>query len=371
MSVTWEKFRCNDIAPGLTLEEVFRRFGSYSGIHDFEFEDLSSVSSIAVSGTATGWNASMLGVDLPPNFSIKYHKTDDHQGILISDLSGGSSGGIYYHVTTDASGYPEILYASTPTFSVPRSTPTEADVEIVFRQQILDDTENIVWRTITVYMNDAWVTTHSDYLSTVGNHIDIGFLSYGNGTVTEYSDIRVPELCDIAEFGTIDPGETPLGGLQRTIEGRYLKIMSRFDGSLRAWKKKQRDNVVSFTSSVKGIQRNYDIPSLITHARMMGAYVWAEDIDSALIGKYGHRFKELNNSMLLTRDECYEESTNSLKRSQEEAFGISWIAQHIPVLEPEDRVSVDGDDWIIDSYSSEISNGRIRTTYRGRSYVWE
>lgn len=369
MSVSWENFRCNDAARGLTLEEAIEKFATYSGLMDVAFSALATAGTVAASGTATGWNATMLGVDLPPNFSIKYHKTDARQGILITDLVAGS-GLIYHHVTTDASGYPEILYASTPSFSVPLSTPTEADVEVVFRQQILDDREDVVWRTITIYMNDAWVTTFSDQLTTVGNHIDIGFLSYGNGTVTEYTDIRIPELCDIAEFGTIDPGETPLGGLQRTIEGRYLKMMCRWDGSMRAWKKKTRDSLMTFTTPISSLQRDFDIPSLITHARMMGAYVWAEEIDSGNISTYGHRFKEVNNAMLLTRDECYEEAVNTLKRSEEEAFDISFIAQHVPILEPEDRISVDGNDWIVDSYGCEASGGRIKSTYRGRRYVW-
>lgn len=370
MSVIWQHLRCNDILPGFTIEETFKRYVAFSDIHDFDFDILFEAVASGVTGTnATGWTTSMLGWQLPPNFSIKYHKTDLRQGILIMDTLNADSAAIYYIVATDDNGYPTIYFGNQITHSVPVVTPQEADVEIVFRQQVLDDIQDIVWRTITVYMNNAWVTTYSDYLTGVGNNIDIGICAYGTD-IREYSEIRVPELCDIAEFGTIDPGENPAGGLSRTMEGRYIKMAVRYDGSFRAWKKKQRDSVLALSSTIVNLKRSKDLNSLVTHARMMGGYVSGEFRDDSLLQKYGLRFREDNNSMLLTVQECLEEAENTIRRSEEEAFKTDFSDRFIPFLEPEDRISVNGEDLVIDSYSISGAKGKLDTEYNCREYVW-
>lgn len=369
MSVTWSHFRSNNMTPPLTLENIFRQYGSWAGIHDFDFDSLSEIASAAVTGTVSAnWTGNTVATGLPPNFSVRYHKTDFRQAIMLA--ATGTS--IFYTVGTDENGYPFIIWANnTITYSVPVATPEEADVEIVFRQQVLDDREDIVWRTISIYMNDAWVTTYSDYdTASVADDVAFAVAAY-EGDARTYTNIRIPELCEIAEFGTLDPGENALSGLQRTIDGRYLKMLARYDGSLRAWRKKTRDSVMTFTISVTGISRSYDLPQLITHARMLGAYIEAEFHDAALTEKYMHRFAEVNNAMLLTRGECLTEAENTVLRSEEAAFTLTFEAQWVPILEPEDRIAVDGDTWIINDMSITGGPGRISAVYNCRKYVWE
>jgi hypothetical protein len=362
-SITWRNFRSNDMAAPLSVEEIFRRYGSWSGIHDFSFDVLGSATGVTVTGNATGYTVDMQGYSLPANFTLRYHKTSNRQAVFIS---GGS---ISLFVGTDSSGYIDIRKSSDIIAQqIPRATPTEADVEIVFRQQTFDDISGIVWRSATVYMNDSWVATYSDYVTQAYGNLDVGFTAYGSD-ITTYTNISVPELGDTAEFGTTDPGEYPMGGLQRTIEGRYLHYFVRWDGTLRAWKKKQRQNILTL-NALEGVRRSTDLPQLITHARMMGAYIWAEQIDANSLKIYGHRFQEVNNSMLLTQPECFEEAGNELKRSQENTFNITAQSRHIPILEPEDRITIDGEDWIVNDYTYTAMPSELSEVYNCRKYVW-
>jgi hypothetical protein len=103
---------------------------------------------------------------------------------------------------------------------------------------------------------------------------------------------------------------------------------------------------------------------------MMGAYIWAEAVDTDTMKIYGHRFQEVNNSMLLTQSECADEAANTLKRSQEAAFGLRTQARHIPILEPEDRIEIDGESWIVKSYQFQQTGSRAVQVYECQRYVW-
>lgn len=369
-TVQFRDLRTNDISSPLTLEEIFRRYGAWAGIHTFNFDKFVDVASASITGVSAGhWSLGEASISLPANFTVKYHKTNLRQGIYIYS----STGPAFFVVATDSNGYPQLLYNNVNNLvaqTIPKSTPEEADVEIVFRQQTFSDVVNpTVWQSITMYMNDEWITTFSSKSAVLVSNMHYGVCAYGTDQRT-YTNIQVPELCDTAEFGTLDPGENAIGGLQRTTDGRYLKFFSRFDGSLRAWKKKQRDQIMVLESDLEGIKRSIDLPKLITHARMMGAYIWSEDKDDDLIRMYGHRFQEVNNSMLLTQTECLEEAGNTIKRSEEQAFTIMTQARHIPILEPEDRIEIDGEDWVIDGFSFTGGYGRLVQTYNCRRYVW-
>ena len=366
-NVVFRQLRTNDISAPLTLEEIFNRYGSWAGIHDFNFDTIHELASKTVTGTAADdWTMSNWANGFPANFVLKYHKTVLRQGVMIA----GPTSEFILIVGTDSNGYPTISYGNTTVVqSIPKETPVEADVEIAFRQQTFDDVNPVVWRSVSLYMNGEWITTFSDQVAAAYSNILVGFCAFDTDEVT-YTNIEVPELCDIAEFGTLDPEEYAMGGLQRTIEGRYLKFFSRYDGAIRAWKKKQRTSDMTLTA-LEGTRRNYDLANLVTHARVIGAYIWEEAKDDALMVKYGHRFGGINNPMLLTQHECLEEAGKEINRSQEEAFTITTQARHVPLLEPEDRIEIDGEDWVINDFSFTASKSRLIQTYNCRKYVWE
>lgn len=368
-TIRFGDLRVNDNAPPLTVEEAFRNYGSWAGIHNFNFNRLLDIPSATanVSGiTGTGWVIEPLYDALAgPNMMVRYHKTQKRHGIVLNSV--GNS--LYFEILFDSNGYPSIEQSGTIRYSIPVPTPAEADVDIVFRQQQLNDNQDIIWRSITIYMNGRWITSWSDYYTEAFGDIQVGLIAHKGDTV-EFTDLVVPELHDTIEYGALDPGETAMGGLQRTMEGRYLQFFMRHDGTIRAWKKKQRDVVYDFTNNPFSFSKQNDHGALITHARMMGAYIWSEAIDEDLIRKFGHRFQEVDNSMLLTTKECTEEANNELKRSQEAAFMAQVESHHVPLIEPEDRVETDGQTWIITDISTGFNRNFIGSQFDLRKYVW-
>lgn len=367
MPVQFANLRLNNVAPALSVEEAFRLAGSWSGIHDFQFDRQIFLGSFEVDGGSSGaWTPAFIDGLLPSNFVMTYHKVNTRQGIIIRC----DAVGLYWLICTDASGHPALLRSGVfNTLYLPNNTPTEADVTIVFQQQRFTDDADDLWRTVSVYMNDALVLSYAEQNSVAADNIKIGFAAYDSDTIS-YTDIAVPELCEIAEFLTLDPGEYPTGGLARTLDGRYVKWFIRHDGSLRAWRKRQRDLLLSITVSQDSLKLKYDPSSLTNHVRMAGAYVFGNSKDDDLIRAYGDRFAEVNNQMLLTQPECDDEAVREIKRSEENAFGVAFDAQHIPVLEPEDRIGVNGQSWVVNDYQWSIAQGEIQQTINARRYVW-
>lgn len=360
-TLTFEHTRISDIAQPLTLEEIFKLYAAYSGILETSFNALYEMSSVSATGNVTGdWGATFLEDEFPANFTTYYHKEVFNQGVAFRINNTD-----YYAVTTETAF--EVYQNGDLVFSEPVATPEIADVAVTFRQQNLSENELDGWLSISVYMNNAHIASWANYLGSVITPIYLGFCNY-DGVTTEYSDVRVPELCDVAEYGTLDPGELPTGGLGRTIEGRYLRWFVRYDGSLKAKKIKPVSNVHTFSDTYV-FSENADIAALATHVRMMGAYIWAEAYNDEL-GDLGHRFKEVNNPMLLTKADCLAEAEKTLKRFEENAYTAKTEAHLVPMLEPEDRITVDGREWLINEIDWTAGMGSIDTAYGLRKYVW-
>lgn len=363
-SITFTDFHANDTVRPFSLEETWERYGSWSGILDFAFQSTCQASSVTVSGIASGWSISPVLSTVLSNLTLYYHKTSSRQAAAVFGET------TQFYAGTDLSGYPTIWDASGNILQqVPISTPEEADVELTVRQMVMDDTNTNVWISVTMTMNGKWIHTYTKQLEETVDYLDVSLAAYDSDIVV-YTDVRIPELYETSEFGTIDPGENAFSGLSRTIEGRYLLYYVRYDGSLRVWRKKARDSVLTMDASVDRFQESEDLTRLITHARMMGAYIWGESASTDLLQTYGPRFQEVNNPNLLTEEECDLEAENTLKRSEEDAFGAVFVAQHVPLLEPEDRIVVNGDDWVINDYNFEALGGDNRATYNLRRYVW-
>lgn len=367
MPVTFKHQRTSDQQPLLTLEEMFRSYAAFSGIHTCKFDDLVDEASISHTGTAASTWAAHLETDLlPSSYTVYYTKTVARQGVAV----GVNSVGTGYIVCTDSSGV-YVYYGSTLKYSLPIVTPTNADVAVAFRQVRYSDREDDLWRVITLYMNDQLIMTYSEPASLLLDTPRFGFATYGTDSVT-YTDVRIPDLTEFAEWGTLDPGETPLGGLRRVIEGRYLRYFIRFDGSLRAWRPKSLPEAHAFDpNDIYEGQVSVDMSSMATHIRMVGAYTWAEYVDEDLVQKYEHRFREENNPMLMSEKDCYNEAVRSIKRVQEASIAERVRTPFTPLLEIEDRINTTNGDWIINQIDRTFVLGDANQTLTVNQYVWD
>lgn len=376
VAVNFKHFRMNDCRPPLSLEEVFRLFGSWSDIHTFVFDKMLNQASVSITGNVSNqWSGSTISIaNLPSSFEVRYHKTAYQQAMSFT-ITGNT-----YYIGTDVSGYPFAQQGSTLLEKVPRVTPQVADVVVVFRQQQFENdassgtsptATNYVWYSVSLYMNNSLQYCFILPALATTTVTEIGFSAY-NTDVVNYTNVVVPDLPETAEYGTLDQGEIPYSGLQRTIDGRYLRMFIRFDGSLRAFRTKAVVSVQSLLDEefyATSITKN--MTDLVTHVRMVGAYIWAEYADTSLIEQYGHRFQELNNPMLITDGECETEAQRSIVRTEETVFQEKGNMPFLPLLEPEDRITTPDGTWLLTDiqYSMEDS-GAATATVTLRRYGW-
>lgn len=365
-TLRFSDYRASNYEFPLTLEEVFRLYTAFSNLHDTSFDSIVDITSVTVTDVSSGGFTGVGGYSVAStSFEVQYHKADHDQWVMITSSEGYGS----VEVGTDDTGRPVVRRNNVIVQLLPLTTPEEANVRLVFRQLQTLDNENQIWATVALYMNEALITTWQQLLNTAFSNFRVQFNARNSETRT-YTNIRIPELTEIAEFGTLDPGANPMNGLQQTIEGRYLKFFVRFDGTFRAWRVKAVTNKHTFDPGEFFITSlGNDLTDFATHVRMMGAYIWSEAIDEAGAAKWGHRFQELNNSMLLTKFECFREASNTLKRMQENAFTESAEVPYVIFLEPEDRVATDGD-WLVTAYSLSLAVAELSQQLDLRFYAW-
>lgn len=367
MPVTFQDHRVSDQQLCLTLEETFRAFAAYGGIHDLVFDDLVDEASLSYTGiTASVWTTQLQMDLLPSSYVIYYTKSVARQGMTV----GVNSAGAGYTVCTDSSGI-YIYYGGTLKYSLPVTTPTDADVCISFRQVRYSDREDDLWRVISLWMNDQLFLTYTEPADVLIDSPRYGLAAYGTDAMT-YTNVRVPELTEFAEWGTLDPGEAPMGGLQRIIQGRYLRYFVRYNGALRVWRPKSIDEVHAFAEEdIYEGRKALDLGQLATHVRMVGAYTWAEAVDVDMMHQFEHRFREDNNPMLMSEKECYTEAVRTLKRMREQAIAEQARTPFTPLLEPEDRVSTPNGDWLISQVDLTLVSGDVNQTVVLNQYVWD
>lgn len=357
-----------------TVEDTIRVYANWGGIHDFEFENLVEIDTASL----TPNNAVPIINNSPSDMTIEYTTSGYGHGVYFaySGIRGygigiDTNGDIYVGTveSPDAGidGFYEILYKA-PTMNAPQSGKVRAS----FRQANFSSAENDVWFVLSLWINDALIDSYAIYKGyPLGSpHFTAGFMPMGLTDPLTLTDIRVPQLTAFTEWSSIDPGEAPLGGMERAIEGRYIKYYCRWNGALRAWSSRSIAPSHSFSDDeAYTVERNFDKRSLYTHIRMLGAYVQAEYADARLISQYGHRFQEVNNPYLMNAADCRYQAQREVFRMEENSLSETVATQYTPLLEPEDRVSIRGEDWIISSRVWSFAPGTVDQTLTCRKYT--
>lgn len=163
-----------------------------------------------------------------------------------------------------------------------------------------------------------------------------------------------------------------MGGMQRFLEGRYVKHFIRFDGSFYAWRGEPIEISFTFDEDLAlNLNEDYDFHGYYNHIRMIGAYEQAEFIHSELVRKYGHRFIEVNNPYLMSPEACYIEAQREIRRLQENFNTVTFVHPFMPLLEPEDRIGIIEKTWLLTRHSIKFTPGSIQVEVLGRLYTYE
>lgn len=395
MPVRFRSTRLSDQQAPFIIEDAFRALGSFGNILNFNFDSLyrsvtgwdDGASGVSVSPSAdsltltapaspgsTWFPVIASPVELPRGYLLRFDVTSARWAAAMAWLDDGE----HYLVGVDSgSPFIAIWNGLTQTYDTLISqsdlvAPQTASVEIAFREIRFGDASQEVYHTLALWMNRQLILSAA-YAppNPIVGAIRTGFAVYSGDSVT-YSNINLPELTIFADWVSLDPGEKPMSALARAIEGYYLKMFVRFDGSLRAWRSKPSPSVYTYTDSVVDNREvAHDIRSLKTRIRQVGAYTEAEYKRDDLIRKYGDRFTILYNPYLMTEAECYEQAQASIRRLEETTLTERFETPYQPLLEIEDHITTPAGERILTSRNVQFTMTGAIEQINARNYAYE
>lgn len=375
-------------AQSLSIDEVFRYYNAAGGRHEIDTYSRLDVNStmfeldsgLTVSGMtfshAGGANrrAMITGFTLPLSATIKGNVNKPGWFFTVYERDGGA-----YAVGVDANGRPSIWLYNAGTLTLLSTTAwltftSTQKFEITVRRWQSDSQGAIGRLSICLFVNNVAAAAYEEEVANtpVNSPLGMGIVS-GQLTPVTFSDVYIPDFCEILDVVSIDPGEAPASGLGRAIDGIYLKMFMRPDGFLRAYRPflYQTTSVQTFQDS--DLENFYgpslDMRALLSHIRQQGAYTEAEVIDTEVLTRYGYRFDQIQNPFLMTVDECYAEGKRTLRRIREESMNVSFSTYGHPLLEVEDVVTVNGEKFRITEKSMSFNPTQIEEQYNLRGVI--
>jgi len=370
----------------LTIEDVFRLAGEYAGIHSFQFDDdiaddfddADAWDTGGATGTWTIDTERLKGVG-PGGSAWGFCLSDTYEApkAFVLEVDAESLYGAVVILATDADNFVWCWWTLSNvgisryvggTDAVLCSVPKYADYPHTMRisvQPAIDGDECFIsWWSNGAFMANA-------HLDTYPAGRKIGFGSYHTNTVY-FDDLRIPELTEVPEVVTLDVGETPGGALQRALGRRHINYYVRFEGGLRAWRPKVVASSLTLgTGDVSAHTEAIDRRGLVSHWRQVGAWDSADAFDEDLLEQIGHRFHKDDNPDLMTQEDCQTEAEHSLVRAQEYAHQLQADMPFCVLLEPEDRLTIDGEEWLLTSVTVKLLAGALEAGASLREYTYE
>jgi hypothetical protein len=270
------------------------------------------------------------------------------------------------------------FYAATAasTNEFPKSRYT-----VSVRQFYLDGDVNKLWAIVQAWHN---LETFGAYAIPLASEIETSYIRFGQvrtsvGTIhhpqTRFANITVRKVAETIEAAAVDPGEPPLAGLQRSIDGLYLKFWMRQNGDFKLYRPGTIESSQELSHDrIEGLYENFDNRALRSHVRMAGAYAEAEYIDEELRSQIGYRFELANNPFLLTSTVCRAEAKRFINRLKSEANTIQFSMPASLLLEYEDRITIVDEfdvetDWVVQSINYSVTMTDIMQSITARKYV--
>lgn len=370
----------------VTIEDAFRALAEYSGIHLFNFDDeladdFDSLSaSIWDTANATGtwgvasdmlqgdgpgssdWGFLLSVEDVPQSFVAKVTKHDDVGGLAFLAEDEDNLYFAWWNATAVG-----IALVDDGDVSILCSVPKDTfDGESELCLSVQRDEEGYF---VSLWFDEQFGV--NAYIALLPSHYRFGFATYDTDTDTEYSDLRIAELTEVLAIVTMDVGENPAGALSRAIGRRHINHFVRFNGELRAWRPKAADSVLTLgIGDVYQHDEKIDRKGLVSHWRQIGAWHVADAHDTDLLAQLGHKFHKDDNPDLMTEQECEDEAERSIVRCKEYSHVVSADYPLYMFQEPEDRITIRGEDWVLTTYGFRLRAGAIDCRADLREYVY-
>jgi len=384
--VYFSSLSVNNFGRPMTVERGIKLFTNYANINTWSFDDLytggtsnwtlgSGVTvgagpAFTADASPTGWrNAIQTGAEIPSNHVIEFGITGYGWGVLTR-----GDGTNHWLVGLDASGHPTIEKWNGSAYTQVASRPSTYSNTAAYKvqmsfQEIRYGKDTNLWNAVSLWINEKLAITYIEKATSLLNTtVHIGF-AVRHSTTKTFSSVRVPELCDMAEAITIDQGESAMSALQRAIEGRYLRLFSRYNGAIRVYRPKQISSSFTITTA-ENHKYNFDKNTIKTYIRMVGAYEYSEYHRTDLTAKYGWLFKETQNPYLMSEYECQREAVQELKRLEEGAINDRGSTSFQHFMEVGDRVTFFGNDRKVQSLTIQLTPVQLVMDLTTKGYVY-
>lgn len=394
-SVVFKQHEVVDGCLDLTIEEMYRALGEYAGLHLFDFDSaiedgfdsldaeiwgsasegtwgINSDSQLQGEGAgAAQWYWLLSQENMPTSFVLQVDKLSQRGAIafLANDADN------LYYVSWSATackvakivlGFEQVLCSLPKSGYAGNCTLTLSVQKGKYGHYIS------LWADDDFVINAYTGVGAGTYTAEAEvDHTKVGFGVYLSDT-TLFDNLRIAELTEVLPIITIDVGETPLGALQRAVGRRHINYFARWNGELRAWRPKAQTSKHVYTADEAYVSNEQiDRRGLISHWRQIGAWDVADAWDEELLEAIGHRFHKDDNPDLMTEGECQVEAEQSLIRSREYAHTLGVEAPMNVFLEPEDRVTIRDEEWILTAYSLALRAGELTLSGQLREYTYE
>lgn len=384
LSVEFKTAYCRDMSWPQSLEDAMRRTMSLAGIHETDFqnainEDFSGSDPFAnwTAGTQDCIPAQVseqmkLTGNAASAWGIIYHSQEIAPGLIASfDLVDGN--GAFFFKKADGDdrcwmawwndtqvgiSYNDTAGQEHPLIKMPLviSKPARIQVMGMYSLDSVDDDRK--WILISMFVNGfCYVGASYDVGTTTldwdGN--GLGFAVYDSGTEMTVDNFTVSELTRIVPWVSVDVGEPCATGMGRSIQSTRVKVMARYDGTVRVWRPRNRDldwDLQDRRSTQ--IQDRSNQMETLTHVRGYGAMYESDYFDDDEGEAHMHRFQVHNDPNVMTEEETYYEAYRVVHDAKEEQELINIICPPMPMVEPFDRIRYNGSDYRVMSIATQV-----------------
>lgn len=327
---------------------------------------------LSASASPTGWRtAFQTDTPIPASFALTFDVTTNGWGVVVNKHAAGST---YWLVGVTTSNVPFVSKYNGSTYTdvaIGVDVYTAPGSIMLWFGEVRYGNNEDLWLVTSLWSNGRMLVSYAEQSAlSINDTMNFGLATRHSSTTT-FNNIRIPEMTEIAEAETIDPGETAMSALGRIIEGRNLKYFVRHNRTFRAWKPKAQLSVFVLDNNVEAVSRDENPHIVKTHVRQVGAYDYAEVVRPDLIKTYGHSFAEINNPFIMSEADCYAEGQRAILRLMEQALVDTLVDSFLQFVEVEDRITTIDGERLISSLSTEYTPVQVVHTIVARNYVYD
>lgn len=322
------------------------------------------------------WYRLLCDTDVSPSFVCEFDKYDN-RGSFCFCGDGSTCYCVWWDSTRAGVGKIDASGALTEITTNYCDITGDARMRVAVKQLSLSDPDEIDFLSATLYANERAVAYGCAYIAgeTLGDYI--GFGVYDSDSIM-FDNLIVAELHRIVPWTSVDPGEPVMAGLSRAIGTTPVYYFSRYDGTVRCWIPGDRtvDWAIPTTRDLtRATQKTKFVPA---HARMVGSYHEVDNWNDTVAEHQARpTFSMLQDPNLESQSDIEDGVIDGHRRLRENALRYNDEVPGSPLIEPQDRVTVNSEDVRVTSVLFVVKKDgpkkapSIRMHIEGTDYIAE